>query len=1018
MKREARKEYEALESQCRELQAEVERMRAEKTAYRAMFESPDVLVSAYDRGGVCLVMNEAAAALFGGKPEDFIGKQVHTLHGAAGEAYLRRAQDVIETGEVARFDEHVAFPQGERWLLTAVFPLSDAAGNRYAAQVVAQDITSRIEAEEALRRSEEKYRLLAEYASDVVWAMDLDLSFTYVSPSVERVFGYTQEQAVSNRLEEIMPPESISLLLNHFQGLYAKTPEDATPETLEFEQYRADGSRIWTQVMITPIYGHDGQLSHIQGLTRDITKSKRVEENLRASERRYRTYINHCPAAIFVADGHGHYVDVNQAACRMLGYTRGELLSMSVTDVNLPDSEGRLDRFQELKERGYYRYERVLQRKDGSQVPVDLEAVSLGDGQYMAFCSDISERKQVEMALRENEERFQKMLNVVPDMISIHDPGMNIVYSNWRGFAAVPEEKRVLNTKCYATYRGLDHICPDCRAGQVLTTREPFQEEIELPDGTWVDLRVIPLLDSGGGVELFMEWVRDVTVRKRTEAERERLSLAIEQAAEIVVITGRDGTIQYVNPAFERITGYSREEAIGQTPRILKSGEHDAAFYAALWSTLAAGQVWQGRFINRRKDGALYSEESTISPIFDAQGKVTNYVGVKRDITRELDLEQQYRHAQKMEAIGQLTGGVAHDFNNLLQVINGGTEMALGDLPGGHPAAEILAQVGEAGGRAARLVSQLLAFSRRQIIHPEVLDLNTVVAELLKMLRRVIGEHIHLEWLPGRHLGAVHADRTMMEQVLMNLCVNARDAMPGGGSLTLESQNVRFDSDYCASHAWAEPGRYVLLSVTDTGVGMDEETLEHVFEPFFTTKEEGRGTGLGLATVYGIVRQHDGMVIAYSEPGHGTTFKVYLPICESDADAVGTLIEGPAVGGSETILLAEDDAMVRDLAVRFLENAGYTVLVAEDGRQAMTLFQEHAGQVDMALLDVVMPAMGGREACEKMRAVQPDLPVLFCSGYSENAIHSNFVLKEGLVLLQKPYARAELLRAVRAVLDK
>jgi PAS domain S-box-containing protein len=549
---------------------------------------------------------------------------------------------------------------------------------------------------------------------------------------------------------------------------------------------------------------------------------------------------------------------------------------------------------------------------------------------------------------------------------------------------------------------------PPVPAGE-LTLRD--KQGREVPVYSHHILRTTP----EGKKELFCVDV-DLRTLRRAEEELRRLGAAIEQSGEIVVITDSEATIQYVNPAFELVTGYAREEAVGRTPRILKSGEQDDAFYAHMWRQLSCGQTWQGRFKNKKKDGTLYTEEATISPVWSQDGQLVNYVAVKRDITRVLALEEQYRQSQKMEAIGQLTGGVAHDFNNLLQVINGGTDLALMDIEESHPARESLGEVAKAGERAAALVSQLLLFSRRQIMRPEDLNVNAVVAELLKMLRRVIGEHVFLDWIPGERLGLIHADRGMIEQVVMNLCVNARDAMSNGGTLTIETRNVFIDQDYCATHAWAEPGRYVLLQVTDTGCGMNKETLGRIFEPFFTTKQ--MGTGLGLATVYGIVKQHDGMISAYSEPGRGTTFKVYLPLCEQRAVDTRGDIQAPAAGGAEVILAAEDDDMVLALATRVLERAGYEVLQARNGLEAVALFERQADRIDLVLLDVVMPELGGKEAFEEMRAIRSDVKALFVSGYSDNAVHTNFVLHAGVELLQKPYAPEDLLRAVRAILGE
>ncbi|MCP4546418.1 MAG: response regulator [bacterium] len=381
-------------------------------------------------------------------------------------------------------------------------------------------------------------------------------------------------------------------------------------------------------------------------------------------------------------------------------------------------------------------------------------------------------------------------------------------------------------------------------------------------------------------------------------------------------------------------------------------------------------------------------------------------------------LETKLRQSQKMEAVGQLAGGVAHDFNNLLQAILGYGEIAQLKCEEGSSVYESLDQVMIAGQRAKTLVSQLLAFSRRQVLQMEDLDLTEVMADLMKMLRRVIGEHIVLDIKPGDALGWIRADRGQIEQILINLCINARDAMPAGGEIVIETENVQIDEEYCSTHDWSRAGRYVRLSVTDTGCGMNKRTLARVFEPFFTTKSLGKGTGLGLATVYGLVKQHDSQIEVYSEVDKGTTFKIYFPLVESAALPISNIDEGAVAGGTETILLAEDDEMVREVCVSILEDAGYSILLATDGEEALQVYEEHGDKIDLALLDVVMPKLGGRAVFERIRETRPELSVLFASGYSMNAIHTNFVLEEGLMLIQKPYKRADLLRKVREMLDK
>ncbi|HNT35519.1 MAG TPA: PAS domain S-box protein, partial [bacterium] len=665
-------------------------------------------------------------------------------------------------------------------------------------------------------------------------------------------------------------------------------------------------------------------------------------------------------------------------------------------------------------------------RKDGTTFPLEVLVKPVMHGGIPAFLSiatDITERKKTEDALRKSEAKFRRVFeSAALGMATVTPDGrfseVNDVLCRILGYS-----RQELLQRNFREITHLDDLHLDVEYIRRVLSGEidsfVLEKRFVRSDGAavWCILNSSVVRLQDGTPDYAVAIIQDITDRRESEAERERLLTAIEQAGETIMITDPRGFIQYVNPAFERTSGYSWQEAVGQRPNILKSGEQDEAFYAALWQTLTSGRSWEGRMVNRRKDGTLYTEDVNISPVLDSAGSIVNFVAVKRDITRELEIERQYHQAQKMEAIGQLTGGVAHDFNNILQVINGATEMALTDLEPSHPARFMLSEVQKAGEKAVRLVEQLLLFSRRQIMRPKTTDLNLVIEDLLKMLRRIIGENIRLEWLPGKHLGMVHADQSMLEQVVLNLCVNARDAMPQRGVLTIETQNVIMDSDYCAVHTWASLGRYVLLSITDTGCGMDSELLEHIFEPFFTTKPEGKGSGLGLATVYGIVRQHEGMISAYSEPDKGSTFKVYLPMCERPAEAVGVMIQGEAKGGEETILLAEDDEMVRNLAYTVLSRAGYRVLVAKDGLEAVELFQRNQDDISAVVLDVVMPGLGGAEALKQMRALRPRLKALFASGYSPNAIHTNFILHEGVELLQKPYGPDALLRALRVVLD-
>lgn len=512
--------------------------------------------------------------------------------------------------------------------------------------------------------------------------------------------------------------------------------------------------------------------------------------------------------------------------------------------------------------------------------------------------------------------------------------------------------------------------------------------------------------------------LRPKVTQPRAALDGERLITAIEQAAETVVVTDAEGTMQYVNPAFETITGYLRQEAIGQNPRLLKSGQQDAAFYRAMWDTISSGRTWKGRIVNRKKDGTKYVEEATISPVHDESGDIVNYVAVKRDITRELNLEAQLLQAQKMESVGRLAGGVAHDFNNMLSVILGHTEMALEDVPRGGPLRADLEEIQRAAQRSANLTRQLLAFARRQTVAPTVLDLDHTVMGMLNMLRRLIGEHIELVWLPGAHPWLVRIDPAQVDQILANLVVNARDAIPGHGRVTIETGPAILDESFCEEHVGAVPGEYVQLTVSDDGAGIPPDLLEHIFEPFYTTKGVGAGTGLGLATVYGIVDQNQGYIRVASTPGEGTQFHIYLPRHRTAPSAPGVdTPPGEPAGGAETILLVEDEAAILKLNRRVLQRFGYTVLAAATPGEALRLAEDPAQAIDLLVTDVVMPEMTGRALADRISALRPALRCLFMSGYTADAIADHGVLEEGVHFLQKPFSIAQLAARVREVLD-
>jgi len=507
---------------------------------------------------------------------------------------------------------------------------------------------------------------------------------------------------------------------------------------------------------------------------------------------------------------------------------------------------------------------------------------------------------------------------------------------------------------------------------------------------------------------------------QRQDAEKmlRKLSRAVEQSADLVIITDRNGVIEYVNPAFEKLTGYTRQEAVGQNPRILKSGQQSKALYQDLWTTILSGKVFRGTLVNRKKNGELFYLEKTISPVRDAHGAITHFISTDRDITERYKLEAQLRQAQKMDAVGQLAGGVAHDFNNLLMVISSYAELMLNAIVPSHNLHHNVKEIIDAARRAADLTRQLLAFSRKQMQDLQILDLNHVIADIAKILGRVIGEDIQLTVLPGEKLGRVKADPVQVEQVVMNLATNARDAMPNGGKLTIETSNVNLDEAYVQEHSIVPPGDYVLLAVSDSGRGIQPEHLAHIFEPFFTTKEKGKGTGLGLATVYGIVKQNGGFIWVYSEPGLGTTFKIYLPQVGHAIDrAVVRHFPEISVQGWETVLLVEDEEAVRRAACEFLTLCGYKVLEAKDGQHGIQVARSYSGPIHLMITDVVMPHMSGSQLAQQLTLERPSMRVMFVSGYAEKTILQHGVLESSAKFLQKPFTLKALGQKIRAVLQ-
>jgi PAS domain S-box-containing protein len=518
---------------------------------------------------------------------------------------------------------------------------------------------------------------------------------------------------------------------------------------------------------------------------------------------------------------------------------------------------------------------------------------------------------------------------------------------------------------------------------------------------------------------LHEESKRELAERKRVEQSLRKLSVAVEQNPVSIVITDTSGAIEYVNPHFTKDTGYSFAEALGQNPRILKTGKTSPAEYQQLWDTIRTGGEWRGEFHNRKKNGDIYWEQALIAPIRDEQGAITHFIALKENITERKMLENQLFHAQKMEAIGRLAGGISHDFNNILTAIIGFSSIIQMKLPQNSPLIKTTEQLIATAECGSSLTQGLLAFSRKQESNPVVIDLNEILARIEQLLLRLINAEIHLDVTMEQRKLPILADSVQIEQVVINLVANARDALQQAGVIILATGAITMDSDFILASGFGQAGDYAVLTCSDTGMGMDSETLAHVFEPFYTTKEMGKGTGLGLSIVYAIIKKFSGFITCQSQIGSGTTFTVYLPLMAESRMSVEmpASVHAPDHVRSDVILLAEDNKTARMVAKKILEEFGYTVYAVANGQEAVDLFKSNPDSIDLIVLDFIMPGMNGLQVCQAVRSLRPKIKVLFCSGYSEDEVVSMGLSETEHNLLLKPYTPKELLMKIREVID-
>jgi PAS domain S-box-containing protein len=776
---------------------------------------------------------------------------------------------------------------------------------------------------------------------------------------------------------------------------------------------------------------------------RTAIKREQIEEALRESEAKYRMMFRTNPDAINLnRASDGTYLDINEGFTNTMGYTREDFVGKTPIHLNIWDDPKDRERLvAALKKDGFVQnMEARFRGKDGI-VRTGLMSARLleinGESVLLSITRDISEYKKIEEALRESEERFKELAELLPQCVYEADTDGIFTYANRRAFELFgythEDFEKGLNV--------IHMVIPEERARAKAAIEKVFMRASPgkeygytglKKDGSSfaMDIYSSPIIRQGKTVGM-RGIVVDMTERRRAE-ERIRQSedlfrAAFESAPVGMAIIDRETGFIKVNEQICRSLGYHADELEGRSFNDFTHPD-DRQGGRERWNQLLSGKgtfnVAEKRYIH--KDGRIVWAIVSNSLIYTKEKEPLYFVSHLIDISdrkqAEADkakLQEQLSQAQKMESVGRLAGGVAHDFNNKLGIIIGNVEMAMMEAELAAPIRQELEEIMNAAQHSAALVRQLLGFARKQTVSPKVLDLNDTVSGMLKMLRRLIGEDIDLAWMPGHDLWQVKMDPAQVDQILANLAVNARDAISGVGKVTIETDNVTLDEDYCAVHAGCIPGQYALLAVSDDGAGMEKEVLEHLFEPFFTTKEVGKGTGLGLSTVYGIVKQNKGFVNVYSEPGRGSTFKIYLPRFEMDgiADKKEASPETPK-GAAETVLLVEDEESILKVGKAMLERLGYRVLAAGRPSAAIRLVGEHAGPIHLVLTDVVMPELNGKELVEQLKSKCPGLKCLYMSGYTANVIAHHGVLDKGVSMIQKPFSLRDLATKVREVLDR